>query len=567
VGGLVAANVTALGLTSTVLGGLRAGTLGQCASTNLAEVVLDQGPALTLAQFPNINATTGLPAWANIVSVQNDQTEFRYGSDVAAHVANWSRELDPWLHGFWAYDWADSFVSLASVNQSTSEFLIDPSTPPTYEFNARARYRGVNLLSELDTVEEFYIDRTHGVAYLLSQGYYPNAWISVPVPVIQQVGSGADLSRRLMVEDANDLAHRIEYEGRSRAERRGDWRWTTPVTLFSNASRPLPLRDTTTLSYVTFANLTLRFGASGMQLPSVSNIVVDSVDASYATAQGIYVAGTNISLSNVVANYTGCTAIGLYAGDVPSLTPGYSSLTDSVAVGYARYTRTYNPGVSWGGVGNAFSNIYVADAPHQGFLGGGTLNTFTNITFTDLCWEVDDSGAWYSGHSWIERNNSILQSSFSNIRTLEPVFLGYPSVQSIYNDDQLSFNTFLDNYFYNAQCGLFVGGGRAHVAHGNTFDSCENATLLDDRGLNWQNSSCVPPNGILWVQLQQVLTGPYNATWYSTFPDLYNFVDPCTPVFNVITDNFWCGGDAFIDDTAEQLAQWQCTVENNTQTC
>ena len=56
---------------------------------------------------------------------------------------------------------------------------------------------------------------------------------------------------------------------------------------------------------------------------------------------------------------------------------------------------------------------------------------------SDLCYEVTDSGAFYSGRSWIDRGNIIQHSVFSRIVTTEKVYLGYPSVQAIYLDDQV----------------------------------------------------------------------------------------------------------------------------------
>ena len=56
---------------------------------------------------------------------------------------------------------------------------------------------------------------------------------------------------------------------------------------------------------------------------------------------------------------------------------------------------------------------------------------------SDLCYEVTDSGAFYSGRSWIDRGNIVRHSVFSHIVTTEKVYLGYPSVQAIYLDDQV----------------------------------------------------------------------------------------------------------------------------------
>ena len=69
------------------------------------------------------------------------------------------------------------------------------------------------------------------------------------------------------------------------------------------------------------------------------------------------------------------------------------------------------------------------------FAGNDCLFEYNSLS--DLCYEVTDSGAFYSGRSWIDRGNIIQHSVFKNIITTEKVYLGYPSVQAIYLDDQV----------------------------------------------------------------------------------------------------------------------------------
>jgi hypothetical protein len=75
---------------------------------------------------------------------------------------------------------------------------------------------------------------------------------------------------------------------------------------------------------------------------------------------------------------------------------------------YARWFRTYRPGVLWGGVGNLFQDNHIADAPHNAFLGGGNEavcasddaicggndNLFEGNLVEHVCYETDDSGAF-----------------------------------------------------------------------------------------------------------------------------------------------------------------------------
>ena len=54
-----------------------------------------------------------------------------------------------------------------------------------------------------------------------------------------------------------------------------------------------------------------------------------------------------------------------------SLTRGNNLLTSSEIHHWSRWKRTYQPGISWSGVGNNFTRNSLHDAPHAGILGGG----------------------------------------------------------------------------------------------------------------------------------------------------------------------------------------------------
>lgn len=68
--------------------------------------------------------------------------------------------------------------------------------------------------------------------------------------------------------------------------------------------------------------------------------------------------------------------------------------------------------------------------------GNDCLFAYNNIT--DMCYESTDTGAFYTGYSWIRRGNIIRNNYFGHIRATEKTALGFPSVQAIYLDDQVS---------------------------------------------------------------------------------------------------------------------------------
>lgn len=147
------------------------------------------------------------------------------------------------------------------------------------------------------------------------------------------------------------------------------------------------------------------------------------------------------------------------------------------------------------------------------------------------------------------------------MKNLVKTYLGSPSVQAIYNDDQLSDNTFTNNTFSDCHDGLFIGGGRRHVVRGNRFIRVGTPFHLDDRGESWQKDYCSPPDGHFWTELNGL---NYKSPPYSLrYPELLNIDRPCVPVHNVIEGNTWCGSSNFADVSATQAKGWGSTLSGN----
>ena len=83
--------------------------------------------------------------------------------------SRWKDENDPWLYGYWFNHWADSYEKVAAID--TRQHVITLA-PPYHHYGYRQgqRYYAVNLLSEIDSPGEWYLDRTSGLLY-----FYPPA--------------------------------------------------------------------------------------------------------------------------------------------------------------------------------------------------------------------------------------------------------------------------------------------------------------------------------------------------------------------------------------------------------
>lgn len=89
--------------------------------------------------------------WMNIEHVVSEMSSFQFSG---TRPASWQSAPDAWLHGYWAFGWADNHVKIASIDTANSTITVDPATPPVYRFQPTARYYGENILTELDAPGE-----------------------------------------------------------------------------------------------------------------------------------------------------------------------------------------------------------------------------------------------------------------------------------------------------------------------------------------------------------------------------------------------------------------------------
>ena len=74
-----------------------------------------------------------------------------------------------------------------------------------------------------------------------------------------------------------------------------------------------------------------------------------------------------------------CVFIAMCVYKQNSLTPGGNQLLGSNISNFAKWKRTYQPAVSWGGVGNCYTAIDIRNGPHAGVLGGGIDTTCVHV--------------------------------------------------------------------------------------------------------------------------------------------------------------------------------------------
>lgn len=186
------------GIYSTLLPvsiGLHPGQYGGLTSAgcgNLAQVSYN-GEPMTLARFPNVNTVTDTWNFAAVDKVIDPAGAFTMAATNVSYPVNgtrlaaWAKEKHLWIHGYFGYNWADTYKRVDSINVSTGVIVTTDArrgapqrlstvktehgerdgasadSRSTYPVSKHNRVLAVNALTELDHPGEYYIDYDTGM--------------------------------------------------------------------------------------------------------------------------------------------------------------------------------------------------------------------------------------------------------------------------------------------------------------------------------------------------------------------------------------------------------------------
>ena len=520
---------------------MKSGGLSDC-QHNKTELFYNKKPQI-LARWPNINNKTNLFQFTTITKVINSTT-FIYNNsnifDSNSNINKWNKESNGWMHGYWTRDWYDYYVSIDNIqqinNNNNNNYYQITSNLLNNPFSS-ARWYAVNMLSELDTINEYYIDETSLILY-----WYPPE------------------------KNKNNLINDIVISIKDYVIKINN---NTSNLVFNNLS----------IAYSKITGIYQEWGLNS----NVNNINITNCDINNHGNNAIDIYGININILNNNINNVGCKGITIFGGNQYKLISGNNLISNNTIYNMARWKRTYQPGILWSGIGNIYSFNNITYSPHNGISGGGNVNNginnggcnniFEYNYISNTTFETIDSGSFQSdggdNTGWINRGNIFRFNIFENIRNLIPVTNdNNSSIQAFEIDDEISGWLIYNNTFINCQRGIYIGGGRRNIIKNNYFKDVDYCVRIDNRGMNIQSNWCTPPNGSLWQGLYSV--NYTNPPWSIQYPELLNISNeqPCVPVYNDIENNEYCGENTkFTDNLSQNIISWNDTMKNNVYKC
>ncbi len=338
----------------------------------------------------------------------------------------WLRPAEALVHGYWTYDWADSYQRVVSIDLDAR--LVTTDQPGAYGYTTGQRYYFLNVLEELDSPGEWYLDRRDGLLY-----FWPPGDPSPPEVVVT-------------------------------------------VSILSDAV--IAVRDA---SHVQLRDLTIECcRGDAVTVSGGREVTVSHCEIRHTGHYGVTVdGGDGHRVERSEIHHTGAGGVQLAGGDRRTLQPAGHAVEHCDIHHFSRLLLTYTPGVDLHGVGNRVAHNHLHDAPHTAVLLHGNDHMVERNEIDHVCTQTGDAGAFYMGRDWTERGNVVRHNFFHDLGIFG---YGRHGVRAVYLDDCASGTTIFGNVFLRCTRAVLIGGGRDNRVENNLFVHCEPAVQLDGRG-------------------------------------------------------------------------------------
>jgi hypothetical protein len=395
----------------------------------------------------------------------------------------WSAQNDIYAHGYWTFDWSDSYQQIQSIDTTRREITF--RTPHHhYGYTTNQRYYFLNVLEELDRPGEWYLDRDAGLIYFWPPDRIHPGSVSVSV-----------LSEPFVT--LTDVSH-VAIIGIAFTASRGEG-----IVIYGG--------EHNLVAGCTFSNL----GDQAVTIDGGRMNGVRSCDIFDVAVGGVLLRG----------------------GDRSTLTPAANFVTNTHIHHFSQWLRTGQRAVIIDGVGNILSHNLIHDAPFEAIYLRGNDHRIEYNEIHSVTQETGDAGALHTGRDWTWRGNVIRYNYFHHL--LGP---GLHGVMGVYLDDWASGFHVYGNLFYKAGRATLIGGGRDNIVENNLYVDCLPSVHVDARGLGWAGYYFDGSRPELLTKMKEMR---YNEPPYSVqYPELLTLYDddPAVPKHNKIRRNISYGG-------------------------
>jgi hypothetical protein len=498
---------------------------------------------LTLAHYPNsgsikIGKIIDKGSVPRIGDTSNRGGIFEYTD---TRHTKWTGQKDIWLQGTFNYGFADDNINIKKID--TLKKQIKLVTPHLYGLgNGRdfQAYIAYNILEELDSPGEWWLDTKTGILYLWPPSTLQAAIINVSVletPLVSVINQTYTTLEGLTIEAGRGMG--IYLEGGHH-----------------NTIVGCTIRNVGT------SGIFMGQGAEANKGPMsidnfeghpVSGIIGSLQNYLYKNTSWNRNAGYDQQILSCDVYNTGSGGIYLSGGDKRTLTKANNIVENCKVHDFNRRNKFIWSGISVDGCGNKIRHCEIYNSDWQGIFVHGNEHVFEYNNIHHVTLNSDDTSPWYIGRDPSDRGNVVRYNYFHHIGNPDRMNMG------IYCDDSSADVFIFGNVFYKMETKhgiLFTNSGWDLTMKNNIIIEPTDATAqISAHYYTWaagSEKSMFGENGLIRNRLTKSVsytTEPYA----SKYPGLLEYLDtiPGTRQWkamrakrNVFADNLIIGGPA-----------------------
>ena len=375
-------------------------------------------------------------------------------------VKNWINAEQALLYGKWSEDWLDQTIPLGTVDSENN--LITSKYPVYYGAEEGRPFYIYNLLEELDSPGEYYIDRDKRILYLYPPDDFQDIYLSV--------------------NDSSGF-----------------------FSLYY-------------ASNVHIKDITMKCGRyRAVTISGGENNLIENCEIYNFAGHGVYIGGGNNNGVNNCIIHDNNGGVYLSGGDRETLLPGNNYVKNCDIYSNDRLSKTYSPGVAVHGVGNKVLHNKIHEAEHDLIEFAGNEHVIEYNEIYNGVTNSDDAGAIYSCRNATFRGNKIMYNYFHDIGAGES---GEWGRQAIFLDDFMSSAHIYGNVFQKIGGAAVKLAGSDNIVENNIIVDCETApTAIDVQRRYYSDNNATPS---LFESLLEV---PYKSdVWSNKCPELLNYI-------------------------------------------
>lgn len=470
---------------------------------------------MTLSRYPNkgaikIGAVEDKGSVPRIGDKSNRGPLFAYTDP---RHKKWVGQKNSWIQGTLNYGFADDYNRIENIDTVKGQVkLTNPHVYGVASGSDFQEYVVINILDELDSPGEWFLDEASGILYFWPPSSIKDARIQVSIledPIIALEGATYLQLKNLVIEAGRGIGIYVE---------------NSHHTLIAGC----------TVRNVGTSGIFMGQGAAALDgNAGVDDFIGEPVSRQIGSFQNYIYNNTvwnrnagdhNGVLSCDVYN-TGSGGIYISGGDKKSLTPGNSYAENCRIYNYTRRNKFTWAGIRVDGCGNRVAHNEIFNSDWHGIFVHGNEHVFEYNYIHDVTLNSNDTSPWYIGRNPSDRGNIVRYNFFDHCGNPNRMNMG------IYCDDSSADVYVFGNVFndMNTDHGvLFSNTGWQLVMKNNiVINPIAQTAIVSAHYYTWaaaQAKDMFGENGLIRKRLEQDVN--FRSPPYSTrYPELLPYLD------------------------------------------